>query len=144
VALGLALAAAEVRNQPVLLIDGNFSHPRYAKLLLAGTPWAGRLPGWKHRPQECGEGYQHPAHAGDERRSGAAQSPQYAGVVCLQKLLDSLSEAFPFIIIDGRHYGFAESVLYAAQVDRVLLVIKSVSPRAGCVNGLDKTWRRRM
>ena len=28
VALGIAMAAAEVWNQPVLLIDGNFSHPQ--------------------------------------------------------------------------------------------------------------------
>jgi len=127
VALGLALAAAEVRNQPVLLIDGNFSHPQVCKTFFL--------------PELHGLG-DFLAGSSDLKSVVRATSIPHllvmsAGVAPLnhismlessafKNLLDSLSEAFPFIVIDGPPInGFAESVLYAAQADRVLLVIKS-------------------
>jgi capsular exopolysaccharide synthesis family protein len=149
VALGLALAAAEIRNQPVLLIDGNFSHPQVCKTFFL--------------PELHGLG-DFLAGSTDLKSAVRATSIPHmlvmsTGVAPLnhismlessafKNLLDNLSESFPFIIIDGPPInGFAESVLYAAQVDRVLLVIKSGSTRIQVVstalaklaaNGCDK------
>jgi Mrp family chromosome partitioning ATPase len=46
VALGIALAAAEIRNQPVLIIDANFSHPQVCKAFFCrnSMDWATSWP----------------------------------------------------------------------------------------------------
>ena len=136
VALGIALAAAEVRNQPVLIIDGNFSHPQVCKAFFL--------------PELHGLG-DFLAGSVDVKSVVRATSVPHvlvmsAGVAPLnhismlessvfKNLLDSLSTAFPFIVIDGSPInGFAESVLYAAQVDRVLLVVKSGFTRVQVVS----------
>jgi len=50
-------------------------------------------------------------------------------------LLDRLTATYPLILIDGPSInGFPESVLYAAQVDRVLLVVKSGHTRVQVVS----------
>ena len=136
VALGIAMAAAEVWNQPVLLIDGNFSHPQVCKTFFL--------------PELQGLGDFLAGNSDLKSVVRATSIPHLlvmsAGVAPLnhismlessafKNLLDSLSEAFPFIIIDGPPInGFAESVLYAAQVDRVLLVIKSGITRVQVVS----------
>ena len=136
VALGLALAAVEVRNQPVLLIDGNFSHPQVCKTFFL--------------PELQGLGDFLAGNSDLKSVVRATSIPHLlvmsAGVAPLnhismlessafKNLLDSLSEAFPFIVIDGTPInGFAESVLYAAQVDRALLVIKSGITRVQVVS----------
>jgi succinoglycan biosynthesis transport protein ExoP len=135
-ALGLALAAAKVRNQSVLLIDGNFAHPQVCQTFFL--------------PELQGLG-DFLAGSTDLKSVVRATSIPHllvmsAGVAPLnhismlessafKNLLDSLSEAFPFIVIDGTPInGFAESVLYAAQVDRALLVIKSGITRVQVVS----------
>jgi len=135
-ALGLALAAAEVRNQPVLLIDGNFSHPQVCKTFflpelhglgafLVGSVDAKSVIRATSVPHVLVMG----AGAAPLNHLSMLESPVF------KNLLDSLSEAFPFIIIDGPPInGFAESVVYAAQVDRVLLVIKSGITRVQVVS----------
>ena len=51
------------------------------------------------------------------------------------QLLDNLTAAYPLIIIDGPSINeFPESVLYAAQVDRVLMVVKSGITRVQVVS----------
>ena len=135
-ALGIAMAAAEVRNQPVLLIDGNFSHPQVCEAF--GLPELHGLGDFL-------------AGSVDVKSVVRATTIPHllvmgAGVAPLnhismlessafKNLLDSLSAAFPFIIIDGPSInGFPESVLYAAQVDRVLLVVKSGVTRVQVVS----------
>ena len=51
------------------------------------------------------------------------------------RLLDQVTAAYPLIIIDGPSInGFPESVLYASQVDRVLMVVKSGQTRVQVVS----------
>ena len=136
-ALGIAMAAAEVWNQPVLLIDGNFSHPQVCEAFgLPDIHGLGDLLAGGQDVKSVVQGHHHPAFAGDGSRSGAAQSHQYAGVACLQATCwTDLAAAYPLIIIDGPSInGFPESVLYAAQVDRVLMVVKSGITRVQVVS----------
>jgi Mrp family chromosome partitioning ATPase len=50
-------------------------------------------------------------------------------------LLDRINAAYPLIIIDGPPINwFPESVLYAAQVDRVFMVVKSGVTRVQVVS----------
>jgi capsular exopolysaccharide synthesis family protein len=136
VALGIAMAATGVWNQPVLLIDGNFSHPQVCEAfglsdihglgdLLAGGQDVKNLVRDTTIPnlQVMGAGVAPLNHL------SRLESPAF------NHLLDSLIGAYPLIIIDGPSInGFPESVLYAAQVDRVLMVIKSGVTRVQVVS----------
>jgi len=136
VALGIAMAAAEVWNQPVLLIDGNFSHPKVCEAfglsdihglgdLLAGGQDVKSVVRDTTTPhlQVMGAGVAPLNHI------SMLESPAF------KHLVDRLTEAYPLIIIDGPSInGFPESVLYAAQVDRVLMVIKSGITRVQVVS----------
>ena len=136
VALGIAMAAAEVWNQPVLLIDGNFSHPQVCTPfglsdihglgdLLAGGQDVKSVVRDSTIPhlQVMGAGVAPLNHI------SMLESPAFT------QLLDRLTAAYPLSIIDGPSInGFPESVLYAAQVDRVLMVIKSGITRVQVVS----------
>ena len=136
VALGIAMAAAEVWNQPVLLIDGNFSHPQVCEAfglpdihglgdLLAGGQDVKSVVRDTTIPhlQVMGAGVPPLNHI------SMLESPAFS------HLLDRLTAAYPLIIIDGPPInGFPESVLYAAQVDRVLMVVKSGITRVQVVS----------
>ena len=136
VALGLALAAAEVRNQTVLLIDGNFSHPQVGKTFflpelhglgdfLAGSTDLKSVVRATSIPHLLVMS----AGAAPLNHISMLESPAF------KHLVDRLTEAYPLIIIDGPSInGFPESVLYAAQVDRVLMVIKSGITRVQVVS----------
>jgi capsular exopolysaccharide synthesis family protein len=136
VALGIAMAAAEVWNQPVLLIDGNFSHPQVCEAfglpdihglgdLLSGSLDVKSLvrDTTIQRLQVMGAGVPPINHI------SMLESP------ALTRLLDQVAAAYPLIIIDGPSInGFPESVLYASQVDRVLMVVKSGQTRVQVVS----------
>ncbi len=136
VALGLALAAAEVQDQPVLLIDGNFAHPQVCAAL--GVPelygfgdlLAGRI-GAHSAVQATGVPQLMVMGAGVAplNHVGLLESP--AG----KKLLGCLNQEYATIIIDGPAVNtFPESVLYAAQVDRTFLVVHAGSTRVQVVS----------
>jgi capsular exopolysaccharide synthesis family protein len=136
VAQGIAMAAAEVWNQPVLLIDGNFSHPQVCEAfglpdihglgdLLSGSPDVKSLvrDSTIQRLQVMGAGVPPINHI------SMLESPAFT------RLLDRVTAAYPLIIIDGPSInGFPESVLYASQVDRVLMVVKSGHTRVQVVS----------
>jgi capsular exopolysaccharide synthesis family protein len=136
VALGIALAVAEVWKQPVLLIDGNFSHPQVCEAfglpdihglgdLLAGGQDVKSLvreTTIKHL-QVMGAGVAPINHI------SMLESPAF------QRFLDRITATYALIIIDGPSINsFPESVLYAAQVDRVLMVVKSGYTRVQVVS----------
>jgi capsular exopolysaccharide synthesis family protein len=136
VALGLAMAAAEVWNQPVLLIDGNFSHPQaceafgLADIHGLGDILAGHqdLPGLVRDTaiphlQVLGAGVPPLNHI------SLLEAPAFSN------LLDRFTATYPLIIIDGPSINCCpESVQYAPQVDRVLLVVKSGITRVPVVS----------
>jgi capsular exopolysaccharide synthesis family protein len=136
VALGIAMAAAEVWNQPVLLIDGNFAHPQVCEAfglsdihglgdLLVGGQDVESLVRDTTIPhlQVMGAGVPPLNHI------SILEGPAF------NQLLDHVTAAYPLIIIDGPSINeFPESVLYAAQVDRVLMVVKSGITRVQVVS----------
>jgi len=127
VALGLAIAAAEVQNQPVLLIDGNFSHP-----LVCGAFGMRELYGF-------GDFLADRIDVKSAARNTSIPNLQVmgAGVAPLNHVstlessafrdrLDRLAEVYSLIIIDGPPVNlYPESVLYAAHVKRVFLTVYS-------------------
>lgn len=136
VAMGLAMAAAEVRNQPVLLIDGNFFHPHVCEAfglpelhglieVIAGSLEFKSVVRATSIPnlQVMGAGIKPLNHI------SMLESPAF------RNLLDRSAAAYPLIIIDGPPViGFLESVLYAVKVDRVFLVVKSGITRVQVVS----------
>ncbi|MCI0407289.1 MAG: CpsD/CapB family tyrosine-protein kinase [Acidobacteria bacterium] len=125
VAAGLAVAAAERRSGQVLLIDGNCHSPAVCHTfgvsdgdglgdLLAGTMEAGAVV---------------------RKTAIAALSVMGAGVIPgdhiltlepprFRGLLERIASNYHFILVDGPAINaHPESVLYASQVDRVLLVV---------------------
>ena len=127
VALGLALATAEQQTEKVLLLDGNFYSPQVCGAfglpestglgdLIAGRINTGAVV--RKTPVAnlwvMGAGVAHPGHV------KSLEPPN------LQELLQVLAQQFPLVIIDGPALNpYPESVLYAAQADRTLLVIRS-------------------
>jgi capsular exopolysaccharide synthesis family protein len=136
VALGLSMAAAEVWSQPVLLIDGNFSHPQVCAAF--GLPDIHGLGDLLTGGQDLRIVVRDTAimHL---QVMGAGMAPtHYISMLespAFKHLLGRLSATYPLIIIDGPPIiGFPESVLYAAQVDRVLMVVKSGVTRVQVVS----------
>jgi capsular exopolysaccharide synthesis family protein len=136
VALGIAMAAAEVRDQPVLLIDGNLSHPQVCEafgmteLHGLGDLLAGSID-VKSAVRST------PIQNLQVMGAGIAPSSQISMLEspAFKNLLDRLDAAYALIIIDGPPVnGFPESVLFAVQVDRVLLVVKSGITRVQVVS----------
>ena len=125
VALGLAMTAAEMQNWPVLLIDGNFADPRIGP--------AFKVP----KSQGLGDLIAGEAEVGSLIQATpipllqviAAGTPPLEHVSTMEPpfikgLVQELSLDYRLIIIDGPSINmFPESVLYAAQVDRVFLVV---------------------
>jgi capsular exopolysaccharide synthesis family protein len=136
VALGLALAAAEVRDQPVLLIDGNFAHPQVCawfglpELYGFGDFLAGRI-GAKSAIQATGVPQLQVMGAGVAPINHISLLESQPG----KNLLGCLNQEYATIIIDGPAVNmFPESVLYAAQVDRTFLVVHAGITRVQVVN----------
>ena len=146
VALGIAMAVAEVWNQPVLLIDGNFSHPQVCEAFgLPDIHGLGDLLAGGQDVKSLVRDTTIPAFTGDGSRGGADQSHQYAGVAGLPAASWTESAAtYPLIIIDGPSInGFPESVLYASQVDRGLDGGQiRLHPGAGGVSRFGQAGRR--
>ncbi len=127
VAMGIALAVSTQRNIPVLLIDGNYHDPRVCSLLKTYGPvgigdiLAGRIDPDTVAIQTVvpclsvmGVGVLPSSHI------SLLEPPN------LKNLLQKLKKMFPLVIIDGPAVNsYPESVLYASQVDRVLLVVHS-------------------
>jgi capsular exopolysaccharide synthesis family protein len=136
VALGIALAAAEVWNQPVLLIDGDFSHPQVcAAFGLPDSHGLGDLLGGGQDVKSLVRDTTMPhlqvmgAGVAPSNHISMLESPAF------NHLLDRLTAAYPLIIIDGPPVNrFPESVLYAGQVDRAMLVVKSGITRVQVVS----------
>jgi Mrp family chromosome partitioning ATPase len=141
VALGLALAAAEIQDQPVLLIDGNFAHPQICAAF--GLPefygfgdfLAGRI-GAHSVAQATGVPQLRVMSAGVAPLNHVSllESPAF------KNLLAELNREYATIIIDGPAVNcFPESVLYSAQVDRTFVVVHAGSTRVQVVStALDK------
>jgi len=127
VALGLALAAAEKQNRPILLIDGNFHHPcicqalKLTDLYGLGELIAGRVEAPKAVIQRgasglsaMGPGVMPPNHLLD------LEPPKF------KNLLNRLAEEYALVIVDGPSVNMhPESVLYGSQVDHIILVVYS-------------------
>ncbi|MFZ5447246.1 MAG: CpsD/CapB family tyrosine-protein kinase [Thermodesulfobacteriota bacterium] len=136
VAIGLALAAAEVQNRPVLLIDGNFSQPRVCaafglpELYGFGDCLAGRI--------EAASAVLATAFP-PLKVMGAGVAPlnhiSLLEAPACKNLLECLNQEYATIIIDGPAVNlFPESVLYAAQVDRTFLVVHAGITRVQVVD----------
>lgn len=135
VAMGLAAAAAGKRVGQVLLIDGNCQRPRVCTAfgvategglgdLVAGAMQADAVIKKTTVPNlsVMGAGVM----PGDHIR--ALASPK------LLSCLKQLTSNFQFILVDGPAVNpFPESALYAASVDRVLLVVHAGVTRAPVV-----------
>jgi len=136
VALGLATAAAEAQGQPVLLIDGNFSHPEICsifglpELYGFGDLLAGRIDAKSMiKPSPIPNLQVMEAGVAPLNHVKMLESP------ALKNLLDRLAAVYALIIIDGSPINaFPESVFYAAQVDRVLLVVHAGITRVQVVS----------
>ncbi len=127
VAAGLAVAAAEKRAGQVLLIDGNCYRPRICKAFGVdnqgglGDLWAGSMVANNVVRKTTildlsvmGAG----VIPGDHIR--ALEPPKF------RDLLERLIAKYQFILVDGPPVNtYPESVLYACQVDRVLLIVRS-------------------
>ena len=141
-AIGLAMAAAEIQNQPVLLIDGNFAHPQVCaafglpELYGFGDCLAGRIEAKSvvqatsvPQLQVMGAGVAPLNHI------SLLEPPAF------KNLLGCLNREYATIIIDGPAVNVSpESVLYAAQVDRIFLVVHAGITRVQVVStALDQT-----
>jgi len=136
VAIGLAIAAAEIQNQPVLLIDGNFSHPQICaafglpELYGFGDCLAGRI-----ETKSVVQATPVP----QLKVMGAGVAPiNHISLMeppALKNLLECLNREYATIIVDGPAVNeFPEAVLYAAQVDRTFLVVYAGITRAQVVS----------
>lgn len=136
VALGFAIAAAEERNRPVLLIDGNFHDPQICEsfnspeLYGLGDLLAGKVEinGAVKRTAirdlwVMGAGVLPPSHF------ESLEPPKF------REFLNKLSKGYPFVVIDGPAINvFPESIMYASQVDRVFLVVHAGVTRVPVVS----------
>lgn len=136
VAIGLALAAAEIQNQPVLLIDGNFAQPQTCaafglpELYGFGDLLAGRI-GAKSVIQATPLAYLKVMGAGVAPLNHISLLEPPA----LKNLLSCLNKEYDTIIIDGPAVNLSpEAVLYAAQVDRTFLVVHAGITRVQVVS----------
>jgi receptor protein-tyrosine kinase len=127
VAMGLALAAADMENQPVLLVDGNFVHPQICdafgqpELYGFGDYLAGRI--------EVQSVVKKTAIANLHVMGAGVPPLNHVSLLeapAFRNLMDKLKSTYHVVIIDGPPINtFPESVIYAAQVDRVILVVLS-------------------
>lgn len=136
VAIGLAVAAAEIQDQPVLLIDGNFSHPRVCaafglpELYGLGDLLSGRIES-KSVVQATPVPQLKVMGAGvpPMNHMSLLEAPAF------KNLLEGLNREYGTIIIDGPAVNeFPESVLYAGQVDRTFLVVHAGITRVQVVS----------
>jgi protein-tyrosine kinase len=135
VATGLAIVAPEQGAGPVLLIDGNFHSPNICRVFGAAdnTGLGDLLAGNRE------------ARAVVQATTIANLSIMGVGVVPpdhiqalepmkFRGLLEKLAGSFRFILVDGPPINtYPESLLYASQVDRVLLVIHAGKTRVPVV-----------
>ncbi|MHC1728475.1 MAG: CpsD/CapB family tyrosine-protein kinase [Syntrophobacteraceae bacterium] len=127
VAMGIALAVSTQRSIPVLLIDGNYHDPQVCGLLKTYDPVGiGDILAGRIDPDAVAIPTVVPCLA----VMGTGVLP--AGRISLleppnlKNVLQKLKEIYPLVIIDGPAVNvYSESVLYASQVDRVLLVVHS-------------------
>jgi len=132
IATGLALAAAEKRKGPVLLIDGNLHNPQICQdFQVAGDTGLGNLLNGNN------------SVASVAARQTAIPNLSVMGVgtvpadhiqalepMKFRGLLETLALTYSFIVVDGPSVNaFPESLLYAPQVDRVLLVVSAGKTR---------------
>lgn len=135
VATGLAMGTAQKTAQWVLLIDGNFHNPTVSESFgVADRSGLGDL---------LRGGIE--ADAALTESGTAGISVMGAGVALgdhlhalepprFRELLGRLAASSEFIVVDGPPVNaFPESVLYACQVDRVLLVVRAGVTRAPVV-----------
>jgi Mrp family chromosome partitioning ATPase len=136
VAIGLAMAAAEIQNQPVLLIDGNFGQPQICaafglpELYGFGDCLAGRIEA---------KSVVQATPVPQLKVMGAGVAPiNHVSLMeppVLKNLLGCLKREFATIIIDGPAVNVSpESMLYAAQVDRTFLVVHAGITRVQVVS----------
>ncbi|MBI4527270.1 MAG: CpsD/CapB family tyrosine-protein kinase [Deltaproteobacteria bacterium] len=139
VGIGLALAAADKRAGEVLLIDGNFHSPTASKVFrMEDGGLAEYLAGDLANP-----GIKRTAiPALSLLASGRIRGDHIQGMETpkFRILLDKLSPLYQFILVDGPAINaHPESVLYAPQVDRTLLIIHAGETRGPVVrNALSK------
>lgn len=131
VATGLALAAAEKGAEGVLLIDGNLHSPKISETFgVAGGSGLGDLLRGSMETTatviETGMSGLSVMGAGVIRGDHlrALERPKF------RNLLEKLERPYGFIVVDGPAINaYPESVLYACQVDRVLLIVHAGATR---------------
>lgn len=136
VAMGMALAAAEVQSQPVLLIDGNFAQPQVCgafglpEIYGLGDFLAGRVDLKSVVKATSIPNLQvMAAGVAPLNHISMLEAPVF------ENLIGRLTTAYPLVIVDGPAVnGYAESVLYAGQVDRVFLVVNAGITRVQVVS----------
>jgi succinoglycan biosynthesis transport protein ExoP len=136
VALGIAMVAAEAWNQPVLLVDGNFAYPQVCEAFgLADIHGLGDILGGSQDLKSVVRDTTIPhlqvigAGAPPLNHISLLEAPAFSN------LLDRFAVTYPLIIVDGPSINCCpESVQYAAQVDRVLMVVKSGITRVPVVS----------
>jgi capsular exopolysaccharide synthesis family protein len=131
IATGLALAAAEKRKGPVLLIDGNFHNPQICRIFqVAGDTGLGNLLNGNSEVKGAARQTAIPNLSVMGAGAAPADHVQALEPMKFHRLLETLGLTYSFIVVDGPSINaFPESLLYAPQVDRVLLVVSAGKTR---------------
>lgn len=127
VALGIALAVSTQRNIPVLLIDGNYHEPQICNMLrTTGPAGVGDILAGRIDVESVAQATMVPCLSVMGTGILPASHISLLEPPSLRNLLKKMNRTYPLIIIDGPAVNnYPESVLYGAQVDRVLLVVHS-------------------
>jgi capsular exopolysaccharide synthesis family protein len=131
VAIGLALAVAEEGARQVLLIDGNLHHPQICEAFgVADNVGLGNLLAGSANIRTAG---QRTSIANLSVMGVGGSLPEYIRALEPPKfhhLLEELAARYQFVVVDGPSIqAHPESLRYAPQVDRVLLVTQAGKTR---------------
>lgn len=131
IATGLAIAAAEKRKGPVLLIDGNLHNPQICQdFQVAGDTGLGNLLNGNSEAKAVAQRTAIPNLSVMGVGTVPADHIQALEPMKFRSLLETLAPTYSFIVVDGPSVNaFPESLLYAPQVDRVLLVVSAGKTR---------------
>ena len=135
VAVGLAIAAAEQRVGSVLLIDGNFHSPNICKVFgKADHIGLGDLLAGNREASAVVQPTTIPTLSAMGMGTLPADYIQALKPMQFRALLAQLAGLYRFILVDGSPINTSpESLLYASQVDRVLLVVHAGKTRVPVV-----------
>lgn len=131
IATGLAIAAAEKRKGPVLLIDGNVHNPQICQVFqVVGDTGLGNLLNDSGEASGVAQRTAIPNLSVIGVGAVPADHIQALEPMKFRSLLETLALTYSFIVVDGPSVNASpESLLYAPQVDRVLLVVSAGKTR---------------